>query len=55
VGDKGEWWRGWIQIWSIVRTFAKATMHPTQDNTNSNFKNKRKTLLVNVITEVPIA
>jgi hypothetical protein len=30
-GDKGEWWRGWIQvpyIWYIVRTFINATMHP---------------------------
>jgi hypothetical protein len=29
--DKGEWWRGWIQvwyIWYIVRTFVNATMYP---------------------------
>jgi hypothetical protein len=34
-GNKGEWWRWWIQvryIWYIVRTFVNATMypHPTQ-------------------------
>jgi hypothetical protein len=30
-GDKGEWWKGWIQvwyIWYIVRTFVNATMYP---------------------------
>jgi hypothetical protein len=30
-GDKGEWWRGWIQvwyIWYIVRAFVNATMYP---------------------------
>jgi hypothetical protein len=27
-GDEGEWWRGWIQVWSSVRTFANATMYP---------------------------
>jgi hypothetical protein len=29
--DKGEWWRGWIQVWYIwysVRTFVNATMYP---------------------------
>jgi hypothetical protein len=29
--DKGEWWRGQIQvwyIWYIVRTFVNATMYP---------------------------
>jgi hypothetical protein len=34
-GDKGEQWRGWMQIWYIwyiLRTFANATMynHPAQ-------------------------
>jgi hypothetical protein len=31
MGDKGEWWMGWIQlwcIWYIVRTFTNATMYP---------------------------
>jgi hypothetical protein len=30
--DKGEWWRGWIQVWCIwyiVRTFVNATMYPS--------------------------
>jgi hypothetical protein len=26
--DKGEWWREWIQLWYIVRTFVNATMYP---------------------------
>jgi hypothetical protein len=29
--NKGEWWKGWIQvwyIWYIVRTFANATVYP---------------------------
>jgi hypothetical protein len=29
--DKGEWWRGWIQvryIWYIISTFVKAAMYP---------------------------
>jgi hypothetical protein len=26
-GDKGEWWREWIQIGYIIRTFVNATMH----------------------------
>jgi hypothetical protein len=33
--DKGEWWRGWIQmwyIWYIVRTFVNATMYPQHNN-----------------------
>jgi hypothetical protein len=27
--DKGEWWKGWIQVWYIcyiVKTFVDATM-----------------------------
>jgi hypothetical protein len=24
--DKGEWWRGWIQLWYTVRTFVNVTM-----------------------------
>jgi hypothetical protein len=30
--DKGELWRGWVQIWYIcyiVRTCVNATMYPT--------------------------
>jgi hypothetical protein len=37
--DKGEWWRGWIQvwyIWYIVRNSVNATKypHPAQYNKN---------------------
>jgi hypothetical protein len=34
-GDKGDWWKAWIQvwyIWYIVRTFVNVSMysHPAQ-------------------------
>jgi hypothetical protein len=32
-GDKGEWWRGWTQIWYSVRTLVNVTMCP-QYNSN---------------------
>jgi hypothetical protein len=35
MGDKGEWWRVWIQlwyIWCIVRAFANATMYHHHNN-----------------------
>jgi hypothetical protein len=35
--DKGEWWRGWIQLWHIVRIFANVTMYP-QYNNKKNLK-----------------
>jgi hypothetical protein len=25
--DKGEWQRGWIQLWYIIRTLVNATMY----------------------------
>jgi hypothetical protein len=25
---EGEWWRVWIQVWYIVRTFINVTMCP---------------------------
>jgi hypothetical protein len=25
-GDKREWWRGWIQLWNVARTFVNVTM-----------------------------
>jgi hypothetical protein len=31
VGNKREWWRGWIQVWHIwytARTFINVTMYP---------------------------
>jgi hypothetical protein len=41
-GDK-EWWRGWIQIWHIVRTFVNVTMYPQYNNmTIKNIKNTFK-------------
>jgi hypothetical protein len=42
-GDKGEWWRGWIQLWYILRTFVNVTMYP-QHNNNLIIK-KRKMCL----------
>jgi hypothetical protein len=27
-GDKGEWWRGWIQLRQIVRNSVNVTMYP---------------------------
>jgi hypothetical protein len=32
--DKGECWRGWIQVWYIVRTFVKATCTPSEQQKN---------------------
>jgi hypothetical protein len=34
--DKGEWWKGWIQLWYIIRTFVNVTMYSQYNN------NKRK-------------
>jgi hypothetical protein len=36
--DKGERWRGWIQLWCIIRTFVNVTMYPQ----NSNNKKKKE-------------
>jgi hypothetical protein len=30
--DKGEWWRGWIQLWCIVRTFVNVTIYSQYNN-----------------------
>jgi hypothetical protein len=41
--DKGEWWRGWIQIWYIwyiLRAFVNATMYPQHSNKRKKGKNK---------------
>jgi hypothetical protein len=27
-GDKGRWWRGWIQLLFILRIFVNVTMYP---------------------------
>jgi hypothetical protein len=27
AGVKGEWWRGWIQLWYIGRTFVNIKMY----------------------------
>jgi hypothetical protein len=32
--EKGEWWKGWIQLWYIVRTFVKATCTPSEQQKN---------------------
>jgi hypothetical protein len=35
--DKGERWRGWIQVWSIwyiLRTFGNATIYHQHNNKN---------------------
>jgi hypothetical protein len=31
--DKEEWWREWIQLWYIVRTFINVSMYPQHNNT----------------------
>jgi hypothetical protein len=41
-GGKGEWWRGWIQLWHIVRTFVNVTMHSQY---NHNKKKKERNYL----------
>jgi hypothetical protein len=38
-GDKGEWWRGWIQLWYIVRTSVNVTMYPQYNNNKKLFLN----------------
>jgi hypothetical protein len=43
-GHKGEWWRGWIQlwyIWYIVRTLVNVAVYP-QDNKKIFKKEKKK-------------
>jgi hypothetical protein len=43
--DKEEWWRGWIQIWFMVRTFVNVTLCP-QYNHNMIIKmSKKKTII----------
>jgi hypothetical protein len=39
MGDKGEWWREWIQLWYTIRTFVNVTMY-SQYNNNMIIKNK---------------
>jgi hypothetical protein len=31
-GDKVEWWRDWIQLWCIARTFVSVTIYPQYNN-----------------------
>jgi hypothetical protein len=31
-GVKGEWWKRWIQLWYIVRTFVNVTIYPQYYN-----------------------
>jgi hypothetical protein len=37
-GEKGEWWRGWIQLWYIERTFVNVTIHPQYNNNRNTNK-----------------
>jgi hypothetical protein len=37
-GDKGEWWKGWIQLWYIVKTFVNITMYPQYNNNKKESK-----------------
>jgi hypothetical protein len=30
--NKGEWWRGWIQLWCIVKTLVNVTVYPQYNN-----------------------
>jgi hypothetical protein len=35
---KGDWWKGWIQLWYIIKTFVNVTMYPQyNNNTIKNF------------------
>jgi hypothetical protein len=34
MGNKGEWWRRWTQLWYIVRIFVNATTYPQHNNNN---------------------
>jgi hypothetical protein len=48
-GEKGEWWRGWIQvwyIWYIVRTFVNATMYPQHRNFKKILETNRSMLVL---------
>jgi hypothetical protein len=29
-----EWWKGWIQLWYIVRTFVNDTVYPQYNSNN---------------------
>jgi hypothetical protein len=48
--DKGEWWRGWIQLWYVVRTSVNVTMYSQYNNNKNkvlkNFKNKINKLII---------
>jgi hypothetical protein len=46
-GDKGEWWRGWIQLLYIVRTFVNVTLYPQYNNNRKEKKLKSDQLLRN--------
>jgi hypothetical protein len=35
-GDKGEWWRGWIQLSYIIRTFINVTIYLQYNNKKIN-------------------
>jgi hypothetical protein len=39
-GDKGESWRGWVQLWYIVRYFVNVTMYSQYNNNNNNKRKK---------------
>jgi hypothetical protein len=39
-GDKGEWWRVWIQLWYIIRTFVNVTVYLQYNN--NIIKNRKK-------------
>jgi hypothetical protein len=42
-GNKGEWWRGWIQVWYIwyvARTFINATIYSMKHNNKNKKINK---------------
>jgi hypothetical protein len=43
--DKGEWWRGWIQVcyvWYTVRTFVHAIMYPYPESNKKMSKKKER-------------
>jgi hypothetical protein len=44
-GEKGEQWRGFIQLWYILRTFINVTMYPQYNNNKNGFLKKLKSYI----------
>jgi hypothetical protein len=42
--ERREWWRGWIQLWYIARTFVNVTLYPKYNNNNNKKENMQHKL-----------